>query len=129
MISVYEQLKPIILARLANGESLRSICRTPDFPAESLVRQWATDDPEFSSQYARARSSGLDSIAEEIQEIADETSGDSGENANAVVQRARVRIDARKWLLSKMRPDKYGDRTVLAGDAAAPLEMRLTRVE
>ena len=126
---MYEQLKPIILARLANGESLRQICKTEGMPHESTVRFWTLDDAEFATQYARARSSGLDSIAEEIQEIADETSGDSGENANAVVQRARVRIDARKWLLSKMRPDKYGDRTVLAGDAAAPLEMRLTRVE
>jgi hypothetical protein len=46
-----------------------------------------------------------------------------------MIERARLQVDARKWLLSKMRPDKYGDRTVLAGDKDSPLEVHTAGVE
>lgn len=61
-----------ILDRLANGESLRAICRGPGMPAEATVRAWVIDRPQsFGAQYARARDLGLDSKAEETLEIAD----------------------------------------------------------
>src|SRR5579863_8557302 len=124
-----------ILARLASGESLRQIAKTPGMPAESSVRYWVGDDPDFAAQYARARNSGLDAIAEEIQEIADDATNDfmtrvSETGVNKVldaehVNRSRLRIDARKWLLSKLRPDKYGDdqRIQLTGAGGGPIEI------
>jgi hypothetical protein len=67
-------------------------------------------------------------MADEILEIADETSRDTlvnskgDEMANSEwIARSKVRIDTRKWLLSKQLPKKYGDRTVLAGDPDNPL--------
>ena len=56
--------------------------------------------PEFSEQYARAREVQADVLADEVIEIAD-TEPDPN--------RARVMIDARKWLAGKLRPKKYGD--------------------
>jgi hypothetical protein len=33
----------------------------------------------------------------------------------------RNRVDTRKWVASKLKPKKFGDRTTLAGDAEAPV--------
>ena len=34
----------------------------------------------------------------------------------------RVRIDTRKWLMSKLNPASYGDKVTIAGDAKNPLQ-------
>jgi hypothetical protein len=106
-----------ICERLAAGETLRMIAATEGMPAPSTVVDWTRTDEQFSARYASARKDGLDAIAEQMVEIAD----NEDEDANS----RRVRVDTRKWLLSKLRPDKYGDRTTLAGDPAAPLQARV----
>lgn len=113
------EIRQEILTRLAMGETLRQICKLPGMPTNSTVVEWNDKDPVFAEQYARARREGLDVLAEEMLEIADDGTNDymtrTSENGqNKVldaehVNRSRLRIDARKWLLSKLRPDKYGD--------------------
>jgi hypothetical protein len=71
----------------------------------------------FAEQYTRARNVGYDLMAEGTLEIAD----DQREDPNS----RRVRIDARKWLLSKMLPKRYGDRLELAGDQDNPIQTRV----
>jgi len=118
-----EALAAEICRRLASGESLRSICRDEAFPHESTVRGWVVDDHEgFSTHYTRARDIGLDVMADEILEISDDGSNDwmerldkDGEAAGwqlngEHVQRSRLRVDTRKWVLSKLAPKRYGDR-------------------
>ena len=93
-----------ICERLALGETLRSICRDEEFPEESTVRKWALENREdFYTQYAQARNTGLDAMAEEVMAIADVENADD-------VHRARLRVDTRKWYLSKLAPKRYGDR-------------------
>jgi hypothetical protein len=93
-----------ICDRLAGGESLRAICKCPDMPAESTVRKWAVDDRSgFFAQYTRARAAQMDAFVEDIIEIADDTSTD--------VNRSRLQIDARKWLMSKIAPKRFGNQT------------------
>ena len=86
-------------------------------PAASL--RIAADD--IAEMYARARDARADRMAAEILEIADDTEGDmvtvttkSGETYlrgdSAKVSRAALRVDARKWLMARMSPRKYGDR-------------------
>lgn len=94
-----------ILEGLAEGKSLRSICREAGMPAMSTVMKWCAEDKEWAEQYARAREAGNDAMAEDIHEIADEDGKDP--------QDKRVRIDARKWLLAKRQPKKYGDAATL----------------
>ena len=96
-----------ICRRLAEGETLRSICRDEGMPHASTVVFWVNKDPDFAKRYAHARSQGLDVMAESIVDIADDLTEDPNSR--------RVRVDSRKWLLSKMRPDKYGDRVSLDG--------------
>lgn len=116
-----------ICARLAGGESLIAICRDEHLPAERTVRGWVVDDYEgFAPKYARARDIGLERMAEETVEIADDSGLDvvmteDGPRADGeVVQRAKLRVDTRKWLLSKLAPKRYGDR--LQVDATVSVE-------
>jgi hypothetical protein len=68
---------------------------------------WLALDAEFAAQYARAREEQADYYADEIIEIAD-----TAEDANL----ARLRIDARKWKASKLRPKKYGEKIDLTSE-------------
>jgi len=94
-----------ILEGLSEGRSLRTICKEPNMPAVSTVLLWCSQDKEWSEHYARAREAGNDAMAEDIHEIADEEGKDP--------QDKKVRIDARKWLLAKRQPKKYGDAATL----------------
>lgn len=120
--------KPVIARkiceRLSNGESLRAICRDEGMPPESTVRQWYIDDAQgFAAHYARARDMGLDSMADEILEIANtpmegvrtEQSADGTKEVREdMLGHRRLQVDARKWYLSKLAPKRYGDSSVLA---------------
>jgi len=44
------------------------------------------------------------------------------------VQKHKLQVDTRKWLLSKLAPKKYGDKLEVSGDAANPLVTRIERV-
>lgn len=92
-----------ICEQIAQGRSLRSICTARNMPHVGTVMRWLADDQDGKrrEQYARARDAQSDVIADEILMIAD-----TEEDA----QKARVRIDARKWLAGKMKPKVYGDK-------------------
>ncbi|OWT68078.1 MULTISPECIES: terminase small subunit protein [unclassified Achromobacter] len=117
-----QEIGDTICARLADGESLRRICQDEDMPDKSTVMRWLAQDENLRDQYARAREAQADRLAEEILEIADDgrndtyTDEDGNERTNQeVVARSRLRVDARKWLASKMAPKKYGDKVELSG--------------
>lgn len=93
-----------ICQELMAGKSLRQICAVEGMPGTATVYKWLGQYDAFRDSYARAREVQADVLADEIIEIAD-TEPDPN--------RARVMIDARKWLASKLRPKKYGDRVAL----------------
>lgn len=114
-------LAAMICERIANGESLRRVCEDESIPALSTVCKWLNENKVFSEQYKRAREDQADLFAAEILEIADdgrndwmERQGKDGESALVVdhehIQRSRLRVDTRKWLMARMAPKKYGDR-------------------
>ncbi|HEJ0334137.1 TPA: DNA packaging protein [Klebsiella aerogenes] len=117
-----EELAESICLRLAEGESLRSVCRDDGMPCKKTVLRWISRIPEFRAQYVHAKEEGAEAIAEELFDIADDGSNDWMEkldkDGEAVgyqlngehVQRSKLRIDTRKWYLSKIMPKKYGDR-------------------
>jgi len=80
----------------------------------------------FSPRYARACELRWQTMAEEVIEIADKQDFvERPDIANAMVQQQRLAVDARKWLLSKMAPRKYGDRVEVAGSPDAPIIRRI----
>lgn len=90
-------------------------------PHESTVRLWVTDDRNgFSTQYTRAREAQMDALAEDILEIAD--------GPDADVNRARLRVDTRKWLMSKIAPKRFGDRKTheVSGPDGSPLKINVS---
>lgn len=120
----------MVCDRLASGETLRAICRDDAMPDQTTVYRWLRLHEEFRQQYALAREAQADTWADEIVEIADDTSGDFADGRavrmNGVhtpteavtdpkfnaehVQRSKLRVEARKWLMSKAVPKKYGDK-------------------
>ncbi len=113
-----------ICAQIAEGQSLREICRADDMPGKSTVFQWLQKDKAFADQYAQAREAQADHWADEILEIADDGTNDWTKRQNRDgstytevdhehVTRSRLRVDSRKWLMSKLLPKKYGDRVDL----------------
>lgn len=129
------EIAATICAEVASGKTLREVCRQEGMPSESTVRSWYLDDREgFFAQYARARDLQLEVWADETIEIADDGSNDwmtrqnsNGESYEVVnsehISRSKLRVDQRKWLLSKLKPERYGDRLKVAGDADAPLHV------
>ncbi len=84
-----------------------------------MVMRWANDMPEFREQYARAREYLLEHWAEDILDISDDGSRDylaSGKDDGIAlvnhdhISRSKLRVDSRKWLLSKLAAKKYGDK-------------------
>jgi hypothetical protein len=96
-------------------------------PVLSTVYLWLLRDSTFSEQYARAREEQAETLADEIVALADEEPiqvvDDKGVGRvdSAWVTWQKNRVDARKWVASKLKPKKYGDRTTLAGDAESPV--------
>jgi len=113
------------------SKSLKTICKPDDMPSVRTVLYWLSEGdkedskPEFKEflrQYARAKDQQADFLAEEILEIADDGSNDlmtitkgdvlyEQENKE-VTNRSKLRVDARKWISSKLKPKKYGDRII-----------------
>ena len=118
-----------ICARLADGESLRSICRDPLMPDVKTVYLWMGQNAEFLQQYAQAREDQADTLADEIQDIADTEPAQVVDDKGIArvdsghVNWMRLRIDSRKWVASKLKPKKYGERQILAGDADNPVKV------
>lgn len=118
-----DELAATILERLADGESLRSICADEGMPNRSTVFRWLSQNDEFRDQYAHAREEQADALFDELLEIADDGSNDWMERRNGdgecigwvengeALRRSALRIEARKWMASKLLPKKYGDRS------------------
>jgi hypothetical protein len=95
-----------ICQALAEGASLRSVCRADDMPDKATVMRWLHAHADFREQYVIARDIGMDALADEA--LADATAP-MGEKE---VQAARLQFDARRWYLGKISPKRWGDKVV-----------------
>lgn len=126
------ELATEICKRISEGESLRAVCRDKEMPNRSTVHYWLLDPlkKEFYDQYEAACNIRAENMFDELEEIADDGSNDYMERENADggtytvtntehIQRSRLRVDVRKWYLSKVLPKKYGDKLDLTSDNKA----------
>lgn len=121
------ELTDEICGRISGGDSVRTICDAQDMPAKATIFRWLRDHEQFRDQYELACKARCEALGEDLLEIADDGSNDwmvrNDENnpgwvANGEhIQRSRLRVDTRKWILSRLLPKKYGDRldTTLKG--------------
>lgn len=111
-----EEIFTAICERMAEGEGLRKICRDPEMPDRTTVLRWIENDTGRQTKYQRAREALMDWYSEEILEIAFDDKGDIISEGgkimgnHAAVQRARLKVDALKWTMSKLHPKRYGDK-------------------
>lgn len=100
---------------MAEGESLRKICRDAEMPGISEVMRWANENADFREQYTRAFSMRADAKFEELDDVAEDAV-----NADSAikVQGLRLKADNIKWQLARMNAKKYGDKieTTHAGE-------------
>jgi len=127
----------VICTRLEAGESLTEMCKDPGYPSRSCVLRWVREDRlGFYSRYTAARESGLDIMLEDIVGISNETDVQLRQldkdgnpvvmHLNAdVISRNRLRVEARKWYLSKVAPKRFGDRVTqeLVGNGGGAIQM------
>lgn len=132
------EIAAIICERISDGQSVREIARDDDMPAMSTIFRWLTVHKDFQEQYARAKEAQAEHMAEQILDIADNASNDwmarkdgegneTGWQVNGdAIQRSRLMVDSRKWLLSKLLPKKYGDKitTEHQGPDGGPVQIQ-----
>lgn len=132
--------------RIARGELVKDVCAELQIdPAQ--IRQWTAVDETLATLYTRARIDQAHAFAEQAISIADgaddETQGRIEAMASAVanvdkdfekdrilnalaaaaVQRDRIRVDARKWMASKLAPKLYGERQQVDVDVTITLDV------
>jgi hypothetical protein len=114
------------------------ICKKHGISTEAFYT-WIDNDKKLLDKYTRAREMQADYLADEILAIADDgsndlmtiTKGDASyelENKE-VTNRSKLRVEARKWLASKLKPKKYGDKIELSGDKENPIVHQVTGME
>ena len=106
-----------ICERMAEGETLRKICSDPEMPSRNTVLRWVKNDDGFKRQYENARQACMDWYADEIVNIAWDTSNDTvqGNSGQPLcnhewIARSRLKVDSLKFLMAKLHPTRYGDK-------------------
>jgi hypothetical protein len=104
-----------ICEQIVDGKSLRRICGFKWCPSKKIVLRWLEENEGFRAQYARAKEEQAEGYADELIELGRQA---TSENANAI----RVRADIIKWVCSKLKPKRYGDRLDLNAKVDATVE-------
>lgn len=112
----------IVLEFSTTNKSIRTVCKEIGISPVTLYN-WMDDNEEFMKRYVRAREAQADLLAEEILEIADASNNDTmtvNKNGKEVeventewVNRSKLKIDARKWIASKLKPKTYGEKSTV----------------
>lgn len=114
------ELAAKICEGIAQGKSLRTVAREEWAPALSSVFLWLRDHKEFSDQYARACEERTEAHNEILLDLGDEAlkeaHGADPKAANAVVSAVKLKADNLKWVMSKQKPKKYGDKVDVTSD-------------
>lgn len=109
---------------MRNGLSALKSCKAAGVH-QSTFNDWLNDDKTLAVEYARAREDLIEYIAQEIMDISDQDVDIVGDKKDwAAVQKHKLQVDSRKWLLSKLAPKKYGDKLELSGDPENPLTIQ-----
>lgn len=120
-----------ILASVTGGAPVRRALREAGINPEAFYRLVEADEG-LQKRYARAKSASLDALADEIIDLSDEcrigkktreTKDGTFDEYGDMVERSRLQIDARKWLLAKLAPKKYGDKVELTGQDGGPFQV------
>lgn len=125
-----------ICGRIAEGLSIREISALDGMPSERAIWAWVGNNPDFQPRYARAKEHQMERFAEEIVRISDDGTNDwmkrqAGEDDlpnHEHINRSKLRVESRKWLMSKLAPKKYGEKVAVDHSGTVTLEQMLSEV-
>lgn len=100
------------------SKGIKRLCKEiSHWPSHDTIYNWLNKHEEFSDLYARAKKNQIEVLVDEILEISDDATLDNIKNddgkiliSHANINRAKLRIDTRKWLASKLIPRVYGNK-------------------
>lgn len=120
-----ETIKQEIINRIANGQTLTSVCKLKHIPDPRTVLEWVAKDPIFAKQYTHARLNQADILFSQCLDIADDASRDMLENPDkskvinhAAIARDRLKIETRFRMAGKLN-GKYADKSALVAEGAS----------
>jgi hypothetical protein len=106
-----EELANRILDAMLHHGSLKKACDLePGLPDRVTVQRWVIAQPEFAAAYYRVRAAAVEAWVDDMVDIVDRDDIDPLDK--------RVRIDARRWIMSKIAPQRYGDKVIIGGDGS-----------
>lgn len=118
-----ESIFNYVCKEIEKGKALRNVLKDNNMPSTSTFYEWLDIYPDKAKQYARATEVRAEAIFDDILSIADQNANDTYVNDqgievtnNDVIQRSRLRIDARKWVLAKLNPKKFGEKIDVTSD-------------
>lgn len=131
MYMQFEYMFDHVLEQLAGGKTIKqTLDRDPRGYESAAYIDWIKKDPMRTSRYENAQLLFAEQLGAEIIEISD--AEDSAED----VQRSKLRIDSRKWLMGVYNKRRYGDtKTIELGgsisitDALAQAKARVLEAE
>ena len=137
-----EALASKICKLIAEGEKVVDVCKRKGMPSVGTVFRWMHDKEGFREMYDRAREERAHRIFDDMLEIADDGTNDYVEKFNKNgesmgpqldsehVQRSRLRIETRKWIVSKLCPKQFGDRQQMAltGPEDGPVQVTIRKI-
>ena len=91
--------------RISSGRSVSSVCKDVGMPSRPTFYKWIADNDEFLNRYREAVKQRAEYHFDEMLDISDEVEAETAE-----IAKAKLRIDTRKWILSRMDATKYGDK-------------------
>lgn len=94
-----------ICSQMVEGVSVNKICKQKGMPTRSTIGNWLVKYPEFRDAFIKAKQVQTYFNVDDILDLAD---GCDTENS-ADVQKAKLQVDTRKWIASRLLPKVYGE--------------------
>ena len=118
-----------VLQGMRDGLSCFKSCQAAGIPHSTFLK-YVGEDSLLRDNYAHAREDLIERMAQEVMDLSDQEVPETGDGKKdwQAIQKHKLQVDTRKWLLSKLAPKKYGDKLEVSGDPANPLVQRIERV-
>lgn len=115
-----------VLERLSNGETLTNICRSEHIPHRGTILRWVLEDREgFRNEYVFARKVQVEGWADETIDLIDGVKDER--QSHAIVTARKNAADARRWLIGKISPERYGDKTTVEHTGTLKVDVAVDR--
>lgn len=107
-------------AAIADGKTIRSVCKQAGMPSKASVFRWLREHPEFERMYEIATDERADMFADEMVGIADACKKDADS-----IRKARLQVYARERQLQLTKPRKYGPKLQHMGEGGGPVKVSI----